>query len=319
MKNKYLNAFIETLWNSWCLLSIVGIWPRWIEPNLLCIKRLTVPIKNLTSSLCGLRIVQFSDLHLNQKSSAKFLRRLSKKINSLQADIIVFTGDFLCRSKLVRADLLVDFLNSLQAKHGHFAILGNHDYAFPISRAEDGTYIIVEEDENILLKGFKLLFKPKKNTRPSKIPLIPLHDELLELLKKTPFKLLHNKTVTLHIRKAPLAICGLGEYIAGQCLPYQAYVPSVHPLIVLLHNPDAIDLLKDIPADLVLSGHTHGAQVNLPFIWKRLCDLEKPQFKRGMHTVEGKQLYVNRGVGGLPVFRWFSVPEITLFKLEKEA
>ncbi len=314
MSNRFFSFLTERLWDIFCLFSIVGIYPRWIEPNLLTIQRYGMPIKNLSPSLKGLRIVQFSDLHFHQKSSQWFLRRLSKKINSLQADLLVFTGDFLCRSKLESPEVLIEFLNSLQAKEGYFAILGNHDYAFPISRDQEGGYRIVEEEENLLLKGFKLLWKPKKNIPPKKIHAVPLHKKLLELLKKTPFKLLHNETQTLFIKGEPISVCGLGEYMAGQCIPS---LNSLHPLVVLLHNPDGVDLLKNMGADLILCGHTHGAQVNLPFIWKRLCDLEQPQFKRGLHHLENGYLYVNRGVGGLPKFRWFSIPEITVFELEE--
>ena len=51
------------LWDVACAVSIVGIWPRFIEPNLLRVTRLTLPIRNLPSTLLGLRVVHFSDLH----------------------------------------------------------------------------------------------------------------------------------------------------------------------------------------------------------------------------------------------------------------
>src|SRR5436190_24086743 len=92
--------FSELLWDIWCIVSIIGIWPRFIEPYLLQITQCTICLPSLPKSLTGLKIVQFSDLHFHGNFSNRFLRKLTRKIHETNPDILVFTGDFLCYSRL---------------------------------------------------------------------------------------------------------------------------------------------------------------------------------------------------------------------------
>jgi predicted MPP superfamily phosphohydrolase len=87
--------------------------------------------------------------------------------------------------------------------------------------------------------------------------------------------------------------------------------------VVLVHNPDGVKTLRGYPGDVVLSGHTHGGQVNLPWMWKRFAVLENPAVRRGLYYLEGKWIYVNRGIGSVMKFRWFAVPEILSITLRK--
>jgi uncharacterized protein len=94
-----------------------------------------------------------------------------------------------------------------------------------------------------------------------------------------------------------------------------AGVPAQGPRILLAHSPDIVPALSGQRFDLVLSGHTHGGQVNLPFIngtW--LKDGPPRQYVRGFYTAHGSPLYVNRGIGTthLPI-RIDASPEVTLF------
>ena len=144
------------------------------------------------------------------------------------------------------------------------------------------------------------------------------HQELVELLKETPFKLLDNTTKVIPIKKSALNLIGIGEKMMGKCLPERAFegYDRRYPGIVMAHNPDCISKLSSYPGDVILCGHTHGAQVNLPFLWKKFMLLENMKFKRGLFKEKEKWVYVNRGVGSTMPFRWFSIPEITTITLE---
>lgn len=301
------------------MASVIGIWPRFIEPNLLEVNSLDLPLAHLPAELAGLKIVQFSDLHLHSGIPDFFVRKLTRKILALQPDIIVFTGDFLCYAKTDSMQRLKTFLNTLKAKHGCFAILGNHDYAASVSLNEKGEYDILEDNQSPIKKGFARLFTTPalayKTT--SQASLTPPNADLCQMLKETPFSLLHNSCALVTVKGAALNICGLGEYMMGQALPAQAfkdYNPQ-HPGVILLHNPDGIPLLANYPGDLILCGHTHGGQVYLPWMWKRFTLLENMQFVRGLHRQDGKTIYINRGVGGILPFRWRARPEILLATL----
>ena len=311
----------DRLWDFWCVCSIVGVWPRFIEPRLIKTTRLSLPIFDLPDSLNGLQIVQFSDLHLNPGTSQSFLDKLVNKINRLKPDILVFTGDFLCNSKMEDRERLIATLNRMKAACGCFAIMGNHDYDQSVSINEKGIYDIQESQSSMIKQGFKRLLSPQYpvgevSRQAEKVPIKP---ELLNALAETPFKVLDNTTETLSISGARINITGLGEYMLGRCLPEKAFANYQNdvPGIVLTHNPDSFPLLESFPGDLTLSGHTHGAQVNLPFLWNHFTLMEQPQYKRGLFSLGSKWLYVNRGIGSVMPFRFLSTPEITTFTLEE--
>lgn len=310
----------DKLWDLWCIVSLIGIWPRFIEPNLLETTHLTLSIKNLPDALKGLKIVQFSDLHMNTHVTDRFLNKLHSTIEKLKADIIVFTGDFLCYSKLHESDRLKKFLNSLHAPYGCFAIFGNHDYEFSVSVNEFGDYDLIKQESSMIGKGFKRLFSkaPLTGKTTKAVDELSEHASLRFLLSETPFELLNNHTKTLNIRGSHLNICGVGEHMLGRCLTEKAFkgYNKNYPGIVLAHNPDCIPQLKDYPGDIILCGHTHGAQVNLPWMWKKFIIMENINYKRGLFQLCNKWIYVNRGVGSVMPFRWFSVPEILLVTLE---
>lgn len=314
----------DWLWDCICVASVIGIWPRFIETQYLALTRLTLPISGLTDALAGLKILHFSDLHWGPQLSSHFLKRLSSKINQTQPDLIVYTGDFLIRSHLHQAEELRQFLCSLQASVGCFTVLGNHDYQNFVSVNAQGDYDMdrASRSSNIV-KGFKRLFSPsvpltKKVT--SAVKQIDYHAELLKLLAQTPFKLLNNTSQLVPYHGDWINICGLEEYTLGRCHVDQAFLhyQKQYPGIILLHNPDAIPLLTSMPGDLILAGHTHGGQVNLPGLWQKFTQMEQPQFKRGLKKLGKKWGYINRGISGALPFRWFSTPELTLFTLQKE-
>lgn len=308
------------LWDLWCIASIVGIWPRFIEPKLISTTQLKLKIPNLPKALNGFKIAQFSDLHLQPNTSDAFLNKISQKIRSLSPDLIAFTGDFICYGKMDDQERRIQkFLNTFHAPYGCYAVLGNHDYNGCVSINEKGDYDVVE-DSAPLLKAFKRMFSSTTLTKKitEKAKAIPLQHQLLNAIQNTPFTLLHNSSTVIKVKDSGLNICGLGEYMLDKCHPenaFQLYQNDL-PGIVLTHNPDSIPLLLNYPGEVILCGHTHGGQVNLPWLWKKFTLLENMNFKKGLHHINNKWAYINRGVGGILQFRWFSPPEILLLTLE---
>lgn len=93
-------------------------------------------------------------------------------------------------------------------------------------------------------------------------------------------------------------------------------VPDKQPRLMLAHAPDIADNIADVPPfDLIMVGHTHGGQVNLPiFSGAWLKEGASAEYVRGMYAVNGSAMYVNRGIGTtkLPI-RIGSRPELTFF------
>lgn len=317
--NKHLS---DKLWDLWCLCSVLGIWPRFIEPNSVATTRLSLALKGWPKELDKLKVLQFSDIHLNAGTTDYFLRKVRKKIQSLKPDLLVFTGDFLCYARFPDKDRLKAFFSSLPvAPYGNYAILGNHDYQEYALVNSEGDYDISgkSSSQSVIGKGFERLFQEIKITKQitAEARNTPLNSELISMIKSTPFRLLHNETVVLPIQGSGLNLCGLGEYMIGRMKPEEAFekFDPRYPGIVLLHNPDGAPHLSGYPGDLILCGHSHGGQINLPWIWKKFVVMENLQLTKGLALLGDKQVYINRGLGGVFNFRWFCLPELTLFEL----
>ncbi|MBA3722498.1 MAG: UDP-2,3-diacylglucosamine diphosphatase LpxG [Parachlamydiaceae bacterium] len=320
--SKKIKNLSSWLWDTWCLISIIGIWPRFIEPKLVSVTRLILPILNFPEELENIKIIHISDLHWCESINSTFVKKIEKKINSLNPDLILFTGDFLRRSKLKNPEGLKRFLCSLKASVGHFAVLGNHDYTQFVTVNTKGEYDIEKlSSSSIIVKGFQRLFSSvtlsNKTTEQAKQ--LDLHQNLIDLLNETPFQLLHNTSTLVKYRNGFINISGMGEYTLGQSIVDKTFTNynSLYPGIILMHNPDAAKLTTNYPGDLILAGHTHGGQINLPLIWKKFTQIENPQWKRGLKKIGDKWLYISRGLGSIMNFRWFSMPEITLITLQK--
>jgi predicted MPP superfamily phosphohydrolase len=95
-----------------------------------------------------------------------------------------------------------------------------------------------------------------------------------------------------------------------------AMVPQGQALIALTHDPDMFPFLRD-RADVVLAGHTHGAQVGLPLL-RRAALPSRAAYAGGEVREGGGYMYVSRGVGttGLPI-RVAAPPEIALLRLRR--
>lgn len=310
------------LWDLFCLSSLIGIWPRFIEPRLIFTTKLSLPLPNLPKDLNGFRILQISDIHFNQQSSTFLLDKLVRKCKALKPDLIVMTGDFICYSQLAKPERLRSLLQRFHAPYGCYAILGNHDYASFVSINDKGDYdTIIPPSSSSLSRAFARLGKSITLTKltTERAKNIPVHQGLVDLLKQTPFKLLHNDTETISVKNTKLNICGLGEYCLSKTHPEQAFkhYDQNYPGIVLLHNPDGTSLIENYPGDVILSGHTHGGQVNLPWMWKKFTLLENMDFKCGLKKCSNKWLYINRGISSVLPFRWFAPPEILLLTLEE--
>lgn len=91
------------------------------------------------------------------------------------------------------------------------------------------------------------------------------------------------------------------------------------PKILLAHSPDILRRVQGKNIDLILTGHTHGGQVNIPFLVKLVLPLKyDKKYQQGLFQENGTYLYVNRGIGPtlLPI-RFNSPPEVTSITLTR--
>ena len=84
---------------------------------------------------------------------------------------------------------------------------------------------------------------------------------------------------------------------------------------MLAHNPRTVEFLGGQRCDLMLSGHTHGGQINLPGMGRPTLSKKAKRFAAGMYRHNGIHLYVNKGVGFGFRFRFGVRPEVAILSL----
>lgn len=145
-------------------------------------------------------------------------------------------------------------------------------------------------------------------------------ENLRQKFSASGVQLLINQQQLLDIRDVPLSIHGL-DYPSGSenltQLERQADPGRVN--LLLSHVPEFSHHLLGSNFDLILSGHTHGGQVRLPFVPPFYLPRYSGNYVAGLYRVGPHQtpLYVTRGIGTsvLPVRLWCR-PEITLLRLQ---
>ena len=223
-----------------------------------------------------LKIIQISDLHL--KSLDGQLKRLAKNINEQKPDLILITGDSVDSN--LNVPILNQFLSNIDSTIKKFAIPGNWEYWGGVD-----------------LENLRLIYAAHN------------------------CELLINNSRQITFNSKTISITGIDDYVGGKAdidLALKEFQQSDYH-IILNHCPEYGDTIFEkikgkIPFDFMLSGHTHGGQINLfgfiPF---------KPQgsgkYLKGWYR--DKNIYVSKGIGTsiLPA-RFMARAEIAIFKLQ---
>jgi predicted MPP superfamily phosphohydrolase len=140
-----------------------------------------------------------------------------------------------------------------------------------------------------------------------------------EALAASGYDVLRNQHTQLRLRGARFSVIGVDDLLTGHADPVRslAGVPRGSRL-VLAHGPRTADQLRHAGEPLlVLSGHTHGGQINVPGLTSFLLrSLAHEPYDRGLFRLGPVQLYVNRGIGSSALsLRVNSDPEVTLATL----
>ena len=250
---------------------------RWVEPYRLVVEQQEVTAPGLPAGWDGLRIVQLSDLHLGPWISLDYLNRALALANAQSPDLIVLTGDYVRKSPRYISPIYAA-MAQLRAPLGVYGVLGNHD----------------QWEDNDL-----------RHTR--------------EAMRRAGIGELTNRGVALERGGDKLWLGGVADVLTGHPDLGEAMVgaPEGATAILLSHNPDFIDKVHDPRVKLMLSGHTHGGQVNLPWAGPLVVpSIHGKKYAGGLVQAGATQVYVTRGVGMavLPV-RLRCRPEVTVLTL----
>jgi predicted MPP superfamily phosphohydrolase len=141
-----------------------------------------------------------------------------------------------------------------------------------------------------------------------------LKSGLRERLQEIGIRLLDNEGETIDWQGGQFFLAGIDDAFYGQAKPQQALQDRATGLatIVISHAPCVVYRLESAAVGLVLSGHTHGGQVRLPWWGALMTPPGSAKFQQGEYQFGAMRLYVNRGIGNsiLPV-RFLCSPEVT--------
>ena len=138
--------------------------------------------------------------------------------------------------------------------------------------------------------------------------------QILQAMKEANINSLDNLFYRIYNNKESIVLCGVKDFLYDK--------PSIEEMlknvdyddfvILVCHNPDYLEEIKDKKIDLMLSGHTHGGQVTMfglyaPYIPSNF----KQKYRTGLKINNNIKLIISNGVGcvGLPI-RFFSRPQI---------
>ncbi len=248
----------------------------------------------------GYKIVQLSDIHLGRFHSRKALMRTIECINQCGPDMVVFTGD-LVNYSAKEAIPFTWFLESLKAKDGVFAVLGNHDF---------GDYLE--------------WFAPEYKEADIKL--------MEQLITGAGWTLLRNSNVAIYRGSGRIFVAGIDHWSPHKRFPDRVDFPKamegIAPsnfTILLAHDPvfwEKKVLVSDYHPQLTLSGHTHAFQLGMKLGRASYspASLIKHYWKGIYHKIRSEgvelSLYVNAGLGHISFpARIGMKPEVTCLTL----
>lgn len=263
------------------IVSLFLLYSRFVSTSGLKVKEYKVTNSLISETYHGLKIVHISDIHYGSTIFEKQLEKLVNKVNEIKPDIVVFTGDLFTDKKEYHKEGIIDKLGSIEAKLGKYYISGNHDKP-------------IEDYQDILDKsGFLNL------------------DDTYDLIYDNSSE--------------PILISGISScfdnesdigYKTEKLDNYLATVEKPMYSILLLHEPDTIDMLDLSHYNLILAGHSHGGQVRLPFIGKIVTPHGSKKYYDAHYTVEDTELYISSGIGNSELnFRFFNRPSINFYRI----
>ena len=259
-----------------------------IERNCFRVNEVRISFENLPETFDGYRIVHISDIHARSFAGReRHLARAIDKINGLNPDIAVFTGDLITLSP-DELDSLAPILGRIQTKT--FSVLGNHDYSIYSNSSAQARQAHLED--------------------------------LISREKALGWDLLLDEHRIISKDTDSIAVIGVQNTSPSRHFPSKGDLKKASKgtngmfRIVLSHDPMHWEneiLGQDYP--LTLSGHTHAMQLSL-LGWSP-SRLLFDQY-RGLYTRSGQSIYVNPGLGETIFPARIGVrPEITVITLTR--
>jgi uncharacterized protein len=248
-----------------------------VEPRWLERTRTPIHVRGLHPDLEGLRIALLTDLHAGAGTPLSLLRRACRMAMAARPHLVAVTGD-LAADDWDSFRPALEALACLRAPLGVWTVPGNHDHVVGIGRWR------------------------------------------AEIGADATLRDLTNRAEVLAVGGARLCVAGVDDWARGRPTLDALPAPDARDFTLLLaHSPDQAEAARRAgdAVDLVVSGHTHGGQVRLPFAGALRNPAEHDGlYEEGLRRRPWTQVYTSRGIGTvhLPV-RFLCRPEVAILEL----
>jgi uncharacterized protein len=258
-----------------------------VEPRWLRLTHTRLHFRDLPRPLEGLRIALLTDFHAAVHTPRRLVGRAVELARQARPDLIAITGD-LAENEAALEEVL-DELDRLSAPLGVCVVPGNHDYRdIGIERWHDA---------------------------------VERRRSLIDLTNRARLV-----RVGRHADGDPARVCIAGVDDLSHGRPHLDALPPPGArdfTILLAHHPDQAERARRAVdgVDLILSGHTHGGQVRLPWLGAVVNSAANPDlYEAGVRRRPWTQVYTSSGIGTthLPV-RFLNRPEVAILELTSAA
>lgn len=270
------------------VIIITGLllYSRFISTKGLKVKEYKITSSVIADNFHGFKIVHISDIHYGRTVKSKDLETLVNEINLLKPDIVILSGDLIDKDTILTSEIINEIqntLNNIKVTVGKYAISGEDD-------------IVFKEWESIIdNSGF-----------------ININDK---------YELVYNEGYT------PILVAGIksnstnSETLIERYQQIEEYLNSDEYLnniykILVMHEPDFIDDINYSYFNLILAGHSHNGQINIPLFGAVATPQYSKKYYDNYYKLGNSDFYISSGIGTSDHnFRFANKPSINFYRL----
>lgn len=268
------------------ILICFVLYSKYIGTKGLEVKEYRIVSNKLPVSFSGIKIIHFSDIFYGNTTDQNDLNKISKTINELKPDIIVFTGNLYSNDKKMNKkdkSTIIKFLGSLESNLGKYGVKGYSDYKINIEE------IFLESDFKILNNSYELIYNNS---------MIPIFLGGLPAISKDILDL--NKTF---------------EYFNNS----EENVKNAEYKILISSEGNAFEkVLKfDNSVNLLLGSSSLNGSVNIPFYGPLYIPKNSNKYYAPYYKLKNNEVFISSGIGTDKIkFRFNNIPSINLYRLK---
>lgn len=280
-----MKKFIRFLLILILIIGITIIYARYIGTSGLVTKEYKIKTNDINESFDGLKIIHFSDLHYLRLTNKNTLKKVVEEINLINPDIVFFTGDLVDKDfnlNETQEKELIELLSNINSKYGKYSVIGNHDY---VKDEEQLQIIFKNSNFTIMQNTYDIIYGDNND------------------------KLFIGGVDTYSYDKADI----------DKTMEYFESNEDISYKIILVHEPDYTDtILNKYDVDLILSGHSHNGQINIPYIKTLFLPYGSKKYYANYYKVNNTDLYISSGIGESRInMRLFNRPSINFYRINK--